>query len=739
MKVLLVENADDVCGGVITGSGGTRFCLRASNICSVKGHLVKVPLRDNTFYIKHTRANQAKVSPSLRASLLPRDMTPEKLLAAEHTVDIWTTYFWGCQSFVNRDSDDLSTIATTTREVPSLGDLTHTKMEFATPARVTINSLLSEAVPLSPQGEVTLLPMIRLLELGEDESGATTQLAHVIDEWNTVLQNISILDNAMRSRATKEAEYRDSLHEHFTQAMNVLDGNTNRIQILSGQLGDFTSLSDEGKTVVDALLELCEAIQQIDELAIKASTFESKVKDEWAKSEEFTTSIRSSFRNVAESFADFKAQYHSDKTSDMASVLKDDLQDVRAELRTLDQKLCGKELLTSPSDSNIQDDLAKLKNEVHSLENYVRYRDVGAIQRSIIPESPKELENGSGSGDSEAEARDWDSVDKRLNEVESRVSTEGFVGGGVTFSSQADVEIWVGTNGKPSSGFFWDIFSVLCAMKPKYLTSKERSDWKFSTERIHSTLLEAELTTAMAHLLPPALYATNKAGDLSEKDDGFGACLTHDEWVGGHKRKAFVDKTGSLLDTFCGSVEKAVNHKKNKLDSKARRLAVSLLDKTRSHWNALTRFVESYHTKLTKVSQFPMGKAWPLIGQCVGAIFEAMWAYRSQVDKLQDNQDPEEIASVIWAVLQCHRIMEDFIRVDFHGHPAVVKEITHFMITNRIDPSVVDVIATELKEVKTQNKQLRDKLKAHKEKSAQLNRKLENLVQTVDILKKKIK
>eukprot|EP00978_Attheya_sp_CCMP212_P046685 scaffold405089_cov31-Attheya_sp.AAC.1 len=46
-------------------------------------------------------------------------------------------------------------------------------------------------------------------------------------------------------------------------------------------------------------------------------------------------------------------------------------------------------------------------------------------------------------------------------------------------------------------------------------------------------------------------------------------------------------------------------------------------------------------------------------------------------------------ASYIWGVLQCYRVMEEFIEVGFQGHPSFVKEMSLFMLTERVDPSQV--------------------------------------------------
>jgi hypothetical protein len=54
-------------------------------------------------------------------------------------------------------------------------------------------------------------------------------------------------------------------------------------------------------------------------------------------------------------------------------------------------------------------------------------------------------------------------------------------------------------------------------------------------------------------------------------------------------------------------------------------------------------------------------------------------------------------------VLQCHIVMEGFMAVKFQDHPIVVKEITMFMLTERIDPDELTKMTTKLELQKMAN------------------------------------
>jgi hypothetical protein len=57
---------------------------------------------------------------------------------------------------------------------------------------------------------------------------------------------------------------------------------------------------------------------------------------------------------------------------------------------------------------------------------------------------------------------------------------------------------------------------------------------------------------------------------------------------------------------------------------------------------------------------------------------------------LEDMSTLDNKAAFIWVVLQCHCVGISFDLVKYRGHPSVVKEMSLFMLTERVDPSKVE-------------------------------------------------
>jgi hypothetical protein len=129
-------------------------------------------------------------------------------------------------------------------------------------------------------------------------------------------------------------------------------------------------------------------------------------------------------------------------------------------------------------------------------------------------------------------------------------------------------------------------------------------------------------------------------------------------------------------------------------------LVNNLMGSIRMQWHNMCTFIDSFYVELTGVAGFNKEKAWKLVGRCVAALFSAMEPYRSPVTMLEDMNTLDNKAACIWAVLQCHRVGKAFDLVKYRGHPAVVKEMSLFMLTERVDPSEIEACTDRSKRAK---------------------------------------
>jgi hypothetical protein len=249
-------------------------------------------------------------------------------------------------------------------------------------------------------------------------------------------------------------------------------------------------------------------------------------------------------------------------------------------------------------------------------------------------------------------------------------------------------------------------------MKPKRFSEKERSDESYSARRTNSTTLENDLGGAMTHVRPEVLYAKKGYGDMKRLETGFAACGSYTTWVTG--TECYKDQLTEMLNKFCEGVLGTVPP-----NAFYENLMNTLLISVRTQWHNVCTFIDSFHVELTGVAGFNKEKAWRLVGHCVAALFSTLQPYWSPIAMLEDMSTLDNKAACIWAALQCHQVGKSFDLVKYRGHPSVVKEMSLFTLTERVDPSEVEACSKrakraekEAKDAKSEAAKLKDLVNA---------------------------
>ncbi len=305
----------------------------------------------------------------------------------------------------------------------------------------------------------------------------------------------------------------------------------------------------------------------------------------------------------------------------------------------------------------------------------------------------------------------------RLTEIEGRGIGESYSLNGNIFRSQGEVKVWLETNEIKSVGVFWDLCSVLCCMKPKKHSGKARADESYSAKRINSTAVMNNLCASMSHIRPEVFYAKKGSGTLEPLENGFAACTSYDKWVTG--AEGYKQVLSTMLTNFTAGVMGLVITGNNPAITS---LAGALMGSLIGQWHNLCNFIDSFYIELTRLAAFNQVSAWQLVGRCVGALFSAMAPYRAPVTMLDEMDDWDARAACVWAVMQCHRVGWAFDLVKYRGHPAVVKEMSLFLLTERVDPSEITACTERSKKAEKDASELKSEMAKLKEVVNSLNR-----------------
>jgi hypothetical protein len=281
--------------------------------------------------------------------------------------------------------------------------------------------------------------------------------------------------------------------------------------------------------------------------------------------------------------------------------------------------------------------------------------------RALLRGEVENLKNSQGStyaAVSSGPATTWrtevDHLKRKLADLEGN-SGQMFVHKRMIFRTKQDVKHWIVSLQIESPGLFWDLFSAMVCMKPKNQSGRERADESYSAARTQLTTLENELLASMSHLRPALLFGKAN-GVESPMEEGFGACDSHAEWLGSGLDSysgIMISHLTEFIDSVNGTLDLSVNQ------GPEQDFGRDMLDRIDKGWSALLRFTERFYTKLTVVANCSEKTAWQLVGRCWGAVFEETRPFWACLKEVRDTKTAEAKASVIWGILQQHRILLD--------------------------------------------------------------------------------
>lgn len=160
-----------------------------------------------------------------------------------------------------------------------------------------------------------------------------------------------------------------------------------------------------------------------------------------------------------------------------------------------------------------------------------------------------------------------------------------------------------------------------------------------------------------------------------------------------------------------------------------------LLERVRAQFSELCSFIETYYTDLTQKSRFKAGRAWGLVGRCVGAVFEGQVSIRAVAAMLDDLNSLPSKTLVIGSVLKCHAIIREFELVQYRSHPLIVKELSLFMLTEWVDPLEMETMESRVLAAEEASKAAKAALAAHKSVVDGLKKELGDLSQELKTVK----
>ena len=677
-----------LCRGAIGGPNGSKFCTKHN--CKIAAHKnMKTSIQTDTarYYIRGPRQYHAYCHPSLPVAWVQSEQDRTILEQERKSLPVWKLFFTRFENPLDQETASSESIMSglEINAKDELDQLQFAQDAFKTPnKRQRVNPNLLES---AMQTQELILPkrnkIVRFdmnLSTSNSNEENSEKIFGILNQWNDLIDQVETLQSGFDNRILSDQDFRETVLEHNLNTQAELSKIENMTRLLEHSMGTFP----EG----DASSSICDLISNL-------------IKENTEFKEKFETLSLGKTQNliqcVNQEIMVLKSSQAADKTSlvKIRSMFEEYRQVCMINKNNLD-------LLNNhyrKSFTNFRMELNELKMHHGSRVQPSQGFDfsnlpsdetrLNAIEADIKSAKDKMVDiinslNLAGN------STDFVTLEARVKEMESRISGDSCSvnEGEFIFTSETEVTGWLQANQVASLGCFWDIFSVLVAMSPKQLSGKERADRQYSSDRINTTSAENDLAAAMAYIRPPTLYG-DKNGIIGALEEGFTACAKHSIWIRGSE--SYKTKTTNQLKKFVKGLLGTMSHADG-----GYALARALLNEVVSQWTEFVGFIDAFFQDLTETANFGSDKAWKLVGQCCGAVFDAMEPYRAGVSQIEDLGRLESKSKFLWAVLQCHRVMKDFISKQFRGHPQMVKQISLFMIHERVDPLAFSKLETRV-------------------------------------------
>lgn len=750
--LLLVRGVDNYCRGVIKGLGPIRFCSKLAGDCTVKSHERKVNIVDGRYYIRCATHGHARFEPSLDSmsdSIPGEDF--QGLSERTEPIEVWAIFMRrvlgheiatqvararrGPMAVTGLEENSPDSWTDVEAPVPGLTMFRKEASTWQTPAPLILRRVTDQVI--TPPSRTEDLGCDDIDDLFPVPEEVSTSRPEMLPRWmDTIVNNWGKINKNFKTVKLLIDDTKYYSKYNFDAMEKEFEAVARRIGLLDTRIGD--------NSFENGTLSLWEAI---DHLKAEGKRLEVEIDGIDVRSTNLSVEQLEDHQVILKTRTDLDVAVAG--LNNLAANYRSNMQSLKTRLDLLGRGDRNGPTRTVPEMNRNSVDRSELDAVAGRLEQLIRrlQDDSSALRAELdrgktgggLDFDSDQLPEWGGTReapinlDSPGSPHALADLSKRMDDLESYRGEVIYSTHKYKFTSQADVIKWIEDNNIQSCGHYWDLFSCLIKMGVKNQSGTEQAQETFAAARLQSTPLELDLSSSMTFNRPLLLF------EKEPKEVDTLKCPDHDSWIGQGGRV-------SIQDTISADVSRMVSGIRGRLKSQPgdTALAETLLDNIEVQFFKLMIFVEGFYKELTTIANFPKVSAWKLVGRCLGGFFQSMVAIRSEVARINEFQQVDRKAQMIWVVLRCHAVVEQFITVGFKGHTVMVQQMTLYMMTERVDPTQMGRLTST---VEAANKAVQDALKTFRQMSealdkvkteaAESKRKVNDLKADVDALKRK--
>jgi hypothetical protein len=124
-------------------------------------------------------------------------------------------------------------------------------------------------------------------------------------------------------------------------------------------------------------------------------------------------------------------------------------------------------------------------------------------------------------------------------------------------------------------------------------------------------------------------------------------------------------------------------------------VAKELLSLSYVEWARFQTMLDNFHMEF--VSNSSTNDAWKLTCMIGKAVLDAVYLVRCTAADVSDLASPVKRGSwILWATLEVHKVMKEFITANFRNDPRVAPIIVLHLLENRVSPGTIADIEKRL-------------------------------------------
>jgi hypothetical protein len=724
----------DVCGGLIGGPRGNRFCTKNiadanESHCGVASHAAhKADLKEGHGYIPsaNDRSNteSAFLSPTLSGWRFPNSVDDLANQAMSH--EQWVAFLaYLPTSKVMQDSSDVGVeIAAEALEKSKLG------VSFAvTPARQKpkLPYLVSEIMKPKNSNLETLFDKedeamdkmdLSFKELeapisSEDiklEANGPDAFTPSVAQWNSLIHKVETLTTELASAREAVSVMAEVSETRF----EVVD---RQVINLRGSIGSRLNEAGSDLPSLDLWSNVAALSAEVEDHR------EALKRPKPSPYESMTRSLVDSTQKVAKrqaltltSLESSKAEY-AGQVKPLESIVEDITEDLYGPGGSYNQALMSRLGSSSgPIDSPV------LRNQLNSLTDQVRELTGAGLGGRVVDINDPTIT--SLKADMARLYSDNLTIKASLGGEVVRIEDE-------SFHSADEVKRWivdcVGT--EPGAfEFFFDATSMLEALQDSGRTSDETLDSQaLSRKANHRSVNAARMLNSFGVTVPQVMNKRNSSEPFSLVPD-------HAKWKSNDGRSGLVETIRKALKLWQNQTAGRLS---SRFASSSKRevlaLARVLMNKSMAFWTSLCNWIDEFYGKLLSktMAQTPgpeaslaerkeydsivtsvQKEAWQLVLNVLTDIFQELALKRADGQAASDmNDDPAlQSAIVLYSSLKAHKFMDELVERSFERHPVMAPTFNGFLFSERASHGDIKRLELKLSEMGNLTRTLQSKV-----------------------------